>query len=329
MSWNLVGHEWAENLLKEHILNNEVRHAYLFTGARGTGRRSLAIEFACAVNCLQPPALGESCGNCRMCRQIQKMQQADLSVIQAEEGNSMIKVEQVRNLERSLSLSPYEAKYRVALLLDFQQANSNAQNALLKTLEEAPQKVILLLTADSAENLLPTISSRCEILRLRPTSVTNLEEVLRSRRNLDPEKAGFYAHLANGRVGTALQYAEHPEVLENRKAMLDDFERLLGSSLRERFAYSESLARNRDGVKGVLQTWFTYARDLMMICNGSENAVTNIDRKVELCGLAAKITQAEALQIVKAVDDAMAALEANGHMRLLTDVLFVDLPCIE
>lgn len=331
MSWNLVGHEWAENLLKEHILNNEVRHAYLFTGAGGTGRRSLAIEFACAVNCLQPPAPGEFCGNCRMCKQLQKLQQADLSVIQAEEGSSLIKVEQVRSLERSLSLSPYEAKFRVALLLDFQQANANAQNALLKTLEEAPQKVILLLTADSAENLLPTISSRCEIMRLRPTSVANLEDTLVSRWKIDPEKAGFYAHLANGRVGKALQFADHTELLENRKALLDDFERLLRSSRRERFAYSESLARNRDrdGVKVVLQTWFTYGRDLMMLSNGLGGSATNIDRQEELRDLAGRITQAGALQIVKAVDDALAALEANGHVRLLTDTFFIDLPRIE
>jgi DNA polymerase-3 subunit delta' len=329
MSWNLIGHEWAENLLKEHILHNEVRHAYLFTGANGTGRRSLALEFACAVNCLQPPAPGEYCGKCRMCLQLQKMQQADLSVVKAETDGGMIKVEQVRNLERSLSLSPYEAKYRIALLLDFQQANANSQNALLKTLEEAPRQVILLLTADSAENLLPTIASRCEILRLRPISVDHLEAELKSRWNLDTKRASLFAHMANGRVGKAVQFTDQPEFLENRKALLDDLARLLTSSRRERFTYTETLARNRDGVRLALQTWFTYVRDLLLLVNGSDSEITNLDRKEELIDLTGKLDGATVLQMVNAVDQALAALESNGHLRLLLDTFFLDLPRID
>lgn len=328
MSWNLIGHEWAENLLKEHILHEETRHAYLFTGAEGTGRRSLALEFACAVNCLQPPTPGDYCGICRMCTQILKQQQADLSIVQAENGSSMIKVEQVRGLEHSLMLSPYEAKYRVALLLNFQQANANAQNALLKTLEEAPRKVILLLTADSAENLLPTISSRCEILRLRPIPVEQLEDSLQARWHLDAETARLYAHLAGGRVGAAVAYAEHPDALESRKAQLDDLVRLLAGSRRDRFAYTESLNRNRDNIKNTLQTWFTWLRDLLLLANGSPGRITNIDRQLELKALAGSVNPAEAAGMIKAVDDALAALEVNGNIRLLLDNFFLDLPRI-
>lgn len=326
MSWNLIGHEWAEKLLKEHLIHNEVRHAYLFTGARGTGRRSLAIEFACAINCLQPPSPGEYCGTCRMCIQTQKMQQTDLGIIQAETEGGMIKVEQVRNLERSLSLSPYEAKYRIAMLLDFQNANANAQNALLKTLEEAPQKVILLLTADSAENLLPTIASRCEILRLRPASIKTLEAALTSRWSIPSERAKLLAHLANGRVGAALRFSEQPEVLEQRSALLDDFQRVLASCRRDKFAYVESIYRNREIVRGTLRVWYTYARDLMLLMNGSGGEITNLDRNTELHELSAKVTQSDALQILQSIDHASAALEANGNLRLLLDTLFLDLP---
>ncbi len=328
MSWNLIGHEWAEKLLKEHLVHNEVRHAYLFTGARGTGRRSLAIEFACAINCLQPPAPGEFCGTCRMCIQTQKMQQTDLGIIQAETEGGMIKVEQVRNLERSLSLSPYEAKYRIAMLLDFQNANANAQNALLKTLEEAPKKVILLLTADSAENLLPTIASRCEILRLRPTSIKTLEEALISRWSIPPERVSLLAHLANGRVGAALRFSEQPEVLELRSALLDDFQRVLVSSKRDRFAYVESIYRNRDTVRGILRVWYTSTRDLMLLVNGSDGEITNLDRKTELHILAEKVDAADSLSMLEAVDRAVAALEANGNLRLLLDTMLLDLPRI-
>ena len=172
------GHEWAETLLQHQIASGQVRHAYLFTGPDGVGRRSLALRFAQAVNCTNPPAPGKACGACRTCTHTERMQQVDLSIIQSETPGAMIKVDQIRTLQHSLSLSPYEARYRIALLLDFEAANANAQNALLKTLEEAPDKVILVITASSAEELLPTIVSRCEQLRLRPLPVEKLAEIL-------------------------------------------------------------------------------------------------------------------------------------------------------
>ena len=328
MSWDLVGHEWAEHLLKEHILHDEVRHAYLFVGAPGIGRRNLALEFACAVNCLQPPVPGEFCGQCRTCLQLLKMQQPDLSIIQAENDGGMIKVEQVRALQHSLSLSPFEAKYRIALLLNFQQANANAQNALLKTLEEAPRQVILLLTADSAENLLPTISSRCEIMRLRPVSIEMLAESLQLRWKLPTNQAQLFAHLANGRTGMALQLIQDPTLLERRTLLLDDLVRLLPLSRRERFAYADTLARDRDGMRAALQSWYSYARDLLLLSNQSTSEITNLDREAELKQVAAGLSPADTLQMVQAIGAALTALDSNGHLRLTLDVFFLDLPRI-
>jgi DNA polymerase III subunit delta' len=197
MGWEVAGHAWAEHLLYEHLVRGEVRHAYLLTGPAGVGRRTLALRFTQALNCLQPPAPGEFCGQCRVCRQTAAMQHSDLAVVQAEKEGGTLKVEQVRDLQRSLSLLPYEAHFRVALLLRFEEAHPSAQNALLKTLEEAPQRVILLLTADSAENLLPTIVSRCEVLRLRPMALDHLQTYLETQ-GMDAVDARLLAHLSGG-----------------------------------------------------------------------------------------------------------------------------------
>jgi len=328
MSCDLLGHEWAASLLQQHILHGDVRHAYLFSGAPGIGRRSLALAFAQAVNCQSPPSSGTACGECRTCRQMEKMQHPDLSIIEAESEGGMIKVDQIRALQRSLSLSPYEARYRIALLLNFQRANPNAQNALLKTLEEAPKQVILLMTADSPDNLLPTISSRCEILRLRPVAIDKLESALQSRWNLSAEQARLTAHLSNGRTGLALKMTNEPDLIEKRAAWVDELIRLFPLNLRERFSATDALARNRDQLRLVLQTWLSFGRDLLLTANESGETLTNQDRKSEIQVLAHRLTGPQILSLMEDLDHALELLEMNANLRLLLENLMLSIPRI-
>ncbi len=326
MSWDLLGHSWAEKLLQKHIANNEVRHAYLFTGAPGIGRRSLALAFARALNCTQPPAAGEFCGACRICKQTEKMQQPDLSIVTPEEEGGVIKVGQIRNLQHSLALTPYEARYRIALLLNFQFANANAQNALLKTLEEAPRQVILLLTADSTDALLPTISSRCEILRLRPVPVNLLESELKSRWHLADDDARLYAHISGGRTGLALQMAHDPEIMEKRKTWADEFFRLLPLNRRDRFAAADALTRSRDQLRLTLQVWLSLARDLLLTSHGLEENLTNLDYASEIKAAAISTSADQALDMVNEIVTTLDDLELNANLRLLLDNLLLKIP---
>src|SRR5512139_4054575 len=113
MNWSLLGHEWAVDLLSQHVAQGQVRHAYLFTGPQGVGRRTLALRLAQALDCPQPTAPGQPCLKCSTCQRIQKMAYPDLSVVQAEQVGGTLKVEQVRELQHALSLAPYEGRYRV------------------------------------------------------------------------------------------------------------------------------------------------------------------------------------------------------------------------
>ena len=218
-NWNLIGHEWAVDMLHQQVAHGEARHAYLFCGPPGLGRRTFALRLAQALNCTKTIAPGIPCGVCRDCKQIEEMRHPDMNVIQAvdEDGiskeNGTLKVDQVRAVQHSLSLRPYQAKYRVALFLRFQEANDNAANALLKTLEEAPAHAILLLTADTPEQLLPTIISRCEVLRLRALPISAIESDLLER-GVDEERARLLAHISGGRPGYARRLVDDLTLLE-------------------------------------------------------------------------------------------------------------------
>lgn len=326
MSWELLGHEWAAALLKQHITHGDVRHAYLFSGAPGIGRRSLALAFAQAINCQSPIAPGEPCGECRLCKLTEKMQHPDLSIVEADSEGGMLKVDQIRGLQRSVMLSPYEAKFRVALLLNFQRANANAQNALLKTLEEAPKQVILLLTADSPDNLLPTIASRCEILRLRPVAIDKLQASLHSRWNHDLEKSAMLAHLSNGRTGLALRMAADPDLVEKRAAWVDELLRLMPLNIRERFTAAEPLSKNRDQLRLTLQAWLSVGRDLLLASNGQEAYLTNQDHADDLRALAKKLTGEQIVDLLNSVDHALEILESNANLKLLLENLLLIIP---
>lgn len=328
MLWGITGHDWAVQILRHHIANAETRHAYLFTGARGVGRRSLALRFAQALNCPSPTAPGEPCMTCLTCKQIERQQHADLAIIASETEGGTLKVEQVRELQHSLSLAPYAAPYRIALLLRFHEANPSAQNALLKTLEEAPPRAILLATADSVESLLPTIVSRCEVLRLRPMALDTLAAEL-EQRGSPPAQARLLAHLASGRLGYALQLKDNPEAVKRRQEIAEDLLHLFSANRYDRFKHAEKLAKEeKTTLREVLQAWLTLARDLMLVASGEPVGLVHIDLLEPLQRLCASLTLAQACQLAASLQQALTRLDANVNTRLALEVLLLDLPFV-
>ena len=326
-NWDLLGNEWAVEMLRQHVAQDAVRHAYLFAGPPGLGRRTLALRFAQALNCTQPLQPGIPCGKCRDCKQIEAMQHPDLTVIQADSEGGTLKVEQVREARRSLTLKPYQSKYRVALFLRFQDANDNAANALLKILEEAPSYAVLILTADQAEGLLPTISSRCEVLRLRPTPLEVLESFLKQN-GADDGQSRLISHVSGGRPGYALRLLQNPSALTSREEKLDEIQSLLPASRVDRFAYCEKLARDKDGMRSVLLLWLSYWRDVLLRAGEASTPIANIDRAQEIESLAGRIQLSEARRVVSDLERSLARLDANVNARLLAEVLLLDWPKI-
>ena len=323
--WNVLGHDWAVDMLHQQVVRGEIRHAYLFCGPPGLGRRTLALRLAQALNCPTPIAAGVPCRECRECKQIDAMRYADMNVIQAESEGGTLKVDQVREVQHSLSLKPFQGKYRIAIFLRFQESNDNAANALLKTLEEAPSYAVLILTADNPEQLLPTIVSRCEILRLHPLPIAAIEADL-VERGVEAERARLLAHISGGRPGYARRLVEDASLLETREERLNDLQKLLPAPRVEKFSYAEKLSRDKDSMRRVILIWLSYWRDVMLRAARAETPLVNIDRNMEIEFLAGRLDLSTSRRVVNDLESALEKMERNVNARLLAEVLLLDWP---
>jgi DNA polymerase-3 subunit delta' len=255
-------------------------------------------------------------------------------LVAAEEVGGALKVDQVRRLARQLSLTPYEGRWRIALLLRFHESTLSAANALLKTLEEPAEKVVLLLTARSPELLLPTVVSRCEGVPLRSVAVPALAAALEARGE-PSERALLLAGLSAGRPGWALQWRESPGLLEQREATLDDLLSLLRMSRAERFAYVDRMTKVKDGKErrrravGALETWLGLWRDAMLESFEVEGWLGNPDRRQDLRRLAAEVAPGAVLKALKATVRTLEALTKNANLRLALETLMLDLPSVQ
>ncbi|OGO27253.1 MAG: hypothetical protein A2136_11510 [Chloroflexi bacterium RBG_16_54_11] len=325
----MIGHAWAVNLLAEHVALGRERHAYLFTGPTGIGRRTLALRFAQGLNCTRPPAPGQPCRTCSTCKRIEMMQHPDLTVVQAEREGETLKIDQVRDLQHALSLAPYEARYRVALILRFEEAHASAANAMLKTLEEPPARVVVILTAKSGENLLPTIVSRCEVIRLRSLPIAETAQGLQLLRGVPADLSETLAHISDGRPGYAIRLSEQPSLLESRKSALDELIGLLAASRRERFAFVTEVVKDKEQLRNVLQIWLTFWRDVLVFTAGRNGFITNLDYSSQVEALASFTGLGDAQFHVRAVEHAMQQIDRNINARLTLEVLLMDFPRIK
>ncbi len=322
----MIGHDWAVALLAQHVIEQGERHAYLITGPQGVGRRTLALRFMQALCCQSMPNPGQLCRTCSACRRIDAMEHPDLTIVEAGHEGEVLRIDQVRELQHTVSLTPFEARYRVALFLRFEEAHPAAANALLKLLEEPPPQVIVILTAKSVENLLPTIVSRCEVLRLRPVPVEETSKGLHALFGIPPDEAEKLAHLSGGRPGYALRLYQQPILAELRRAWLNDLMRILAGSVRERFEFVFKRVENKEEMRDELQVWLTFWRDVLILSAGVSNSLTNVDYTQQIVMLAKEIGLANAQLQVNAIEQTLERLDRNINPRLALEVLLLDYP---
>ncbi|MCF8056755.1 MAG: DNA polymerase III subunit delta' [Desulfocapsa sp.] len=198
------GQNQARNLVTRSLATGRLAHAYLFRGPEGVGKQLFAKGLAAAVNCKESKGLN-SCGVCPACIKFAADSHPDFVLVAPDKG--VIKIGQIRELIKTLSFAPYEARMRVVLIEDVHTMRREAANSLLKTLEEPPENNLLILTADSAGNILQTIISRCQTIPFYALTIQETTEILQQQsREMDPGTATLLARLGEGSPGKALLF---------------------------------------------------------------------------------------------------------------------------
>ncbi len=272
----IEGHERPLAILKRALANKTLAHAYLFSGEAGIGKKMTAFALAAAVHC---PTAGEDggCGACPSCRRIAAGTHPDVQVVMPEseqllatrssravgKASDEIKIDQIRQAQESLTLTPSEGSKKILIVDSAETLNPAAQNAFLKTLEEPPGDTLIVLITSMPQSLLPTIRSRCQEIGFLPLSRRVLAQALMRRRGLSEEDARFLAALSQGSMGRALAMD-----IEQEKKDREEL-RTLWSGLEQRnpaeiLALAEILSKDRDRLERLIAVGVEQIRDALV-----------------------------------------------------------------
>jgi len=329
--WPIYGHDWAVEFLRKSMTHGRNRHAYLITGMRDIGKMQLAHAFAMALNCTHDDPDQRPCGDCASCQRIASRNHPDMLYSQQDEKTGALKIDAIRTVTQALALKPFSSRYRVAIFENFDQARPQAQDALLKTLEEPSPYAVLILLAPSTETIMPTITSRCQLIPLRPVSQALVADVLRSE-GADDDYATWLARLSSGRIGWALNALYNEQILNERDDMLEMLEDVLRGRRVERFAIAEDLdklaRKDKTAVRDLLEMWQTYWRDVLLLTTESPIKPCHSDRLVAMQQLLQRgVDTAAALKALRATRHMLQeTLKTNASVRMALEVLFLDYP---
>lgn len=332
--WRSLGQDHLIQTLNRSLDEGRLSHAYLLVGPPHVGKSTLALSMAQAVNCLSDDE--RPCGQCQQCRRIDGMLHADIhmvtrtSIDSTERVRRDITIDQIREMEQTITLKPFEGSYRVCIIDGAEYLNQHAANALLKTLEEPPPQVLLLLLSSKEEALLATLRSRCQRLELRPMSEGAMTNLLVEEHTLPEDQAGLLARLSAGRLGWALMAIQDETILEERTSELEHLQEVVDGGLELQFKYAQELTtrfgKNPEAVWALLELWIKWWRDVLVLQEGSPEVVVNIDYRDALEQMAHQFDSNEVIGLVRELIETQKRLRENANPRLALEVLMLAIP---
>ncbi len=305
----LIGHQRIWEFLTRSVRQNRLAHAYLFAGPGQVGKMALAKEWAKWQLCEQPKG-DIACGQCRQCLAIERGQNPDLIIlaprVEEKDGitkTSEISIKETRELQRQLSLFPYSAKRKVAIIDEAAAMSGEAANALLKTLEEPSAHSLIILVSANYQMILPTIISRCQLIKF---SLVPEKEIVAGLKNLSVKESiiSEAVNLAAGKPGLAIKLAQEPEVLAEQKKTAAEFVKLLQSSLARRWETARVLAQDPAKAQETLEHWLLWLRDRILEQSGRGDLMigdTNKERALNKYAIGSLLFACQEIQKTQAI----------------------------
>lgn len=335
--WRTSGQNEAIELFENELKTGSISHAYLLIGPRHIGKTTLSYDLALAANCTEANA---PCLECASCLRILKGLHSDIFYLSPDsslassheqKNRTEIGIDDIKKIQQFAGLPPYEGKYKVFIIDGADQLSNEAANCLLKTLEEPPDKIILMLLAFDESKILPTIASRCQKINLKPLPAKKIEQILIEEHSVDAEQAAIISRLSYGRLGWAINCLDNDDELQSRLEIMNSIDNLLVLNIGERFSYIAGLEAGRKNIdrkkaEAMIDNWLTWWRDLLLIKNGCRESITNVDLTQVLDKWSKLLSIEEIKNFIENLQQSLLLIKKNANIRLLLEAILLDMP---
>ena len=318
----IIGHEQIINHLKSAMKWNKVSHAYIFNGEKGSGKKMLANAFAQMLQC---EGEGEKpCGTCRSCRQAESGNHPDIIRVIHEKPNS-IGIEDIREqLAGDIQIKPYQSRYKIYIVPDAEKMTVQAQNALLKTIEEPPSYAVILFLTTNAASFLPTILSRCVVLNMKPVPDTEVRKYLMEHVEIPDYQADVCTAFAQGNIGKAVKLATSENFNEIKMSALYLVKHIPNMDISEITAAVKAVTEFKVDIQDYLDLLAVWYRDVLYF--KATNDVNGLIFKEEVKYIREQTNHGsyEGMeQILQGLTKAKERLNANVNFDLTMELLFL------
>ncbi len=327
---DIIAQDHVIDHFKKAMKADHLSHAYIFTGQDGIGKTLFAKEFIKALFCKNEE--NDSCNSCLNCIRIEKNSHPDVFWTEIEEKAKFIKIENIRNLQRSVRLSPLESDYKIFIIKEADRMNEEASNCLLKTLEEPSPNTIIILITNSIATIKETIRSRCQIIRFHPIPTHIIENQLAGKSDADTNKIGWASRFCNGSLGNALDllddnYYDINNDIVTRMTEPDMDNLVFAEEIIDSYLSSEdSLEEKRQTLKRILHCILQLYRDLLIVKvrNGHDvqqekMSLVNADREDALQRHVNYLTQEQIINVIEEILVSIKYIDFNLNINLLVE----------
>lgn len=328
-SWSdVIGQKQLTDNLRNALKFNKISHAYLIQGEKLSGKRMVADIFARALQCENENA-AKPCNQCRSCRQAINRNHPDILYVEHEKPN-VISVDNIRQqINGDIAIKPYSGARKIYIVDEAEKMNVQAQNALLKTLEEPPEYAVILLLATRAEAMLQTILSRCVVLNTRPVHEDVIQEYLMRNVRVPDYRASICASFARGNVGRAAELASSEQFDRMKSSVINTMKNISGMEVNKMAAEVKRMNEEKFDVDDYLDLCFIWYRDVLLYkaCGvyGNQKHIIFREDMTDIAEAARRYSYEDIEQIIHSIDRARSRLKANVNFDLAVELMFLDM----